>query len=233
MRAKAVLFDKDGTLLDFQRTWGPWTVSVVHELAAGDDALAADMAHAWGLDVQHQRILPDSVVIAGSVEQVAGAILPFRPDMTLAQMVEYLDKTGAQASPVPVVPLGALLDDIAALGLATGIATNDSEATARAQLRRLGVEQRFDFIAGYDSGHGAKPAPGMCLAFANHISEQPGDIVMVGDSAHDLRAGRAAGMQTVAVLTGIAGAGELAPLADVALPDVGHLLGWLAHNILA
>ena len=35
---------------------------------------------------------------------------------------------------------------------------------------------------------------------------------MVGDSTHDLRAGRAAGMRTVAVLTGLAGADELAPL---------------------
>ena len=228
MRAKAVLFDKDGTLLDFQRTWGPWTVSVVQELAAGDDGLAADMAQAWGLDRENCRILSDSVVIAGTVEQVAGAVLAFRPDMTLAQMISFLDKTGARAVPVPVVPLGAFLGEIAALGLAIGIATNDSETTARAQLRALGVEQRFDFIAGYDSGHGAKPASGMCLAFAEHISEQPGDIVMVGDSAHDLRAGRAAGMRTVAVLTGVAGAGELAPLADVVLPDIGHLPGWLA-----
>jgi phosphoglycolate phosphatase len=229
MRAKAVLFDKDGTLLDFQRTWGPWTASVVHELAAGDEALAADMAQAWGLERENCRILPDSVVIAGTVEQVAGAILPFRPDMTLAQMIAFLDKTGAQAAPVPVVPLGDLLDQIAALGLAIGIATNDSEATALAQLRVLGVAQRFDFIAGYDSGHGAKPAPGMCLAFADHISEQPANVVMVGDSAHDLRAGRAAGMRTVAVLTGVAGMGELAPLADVVLPDIGHLPGWLAR----
>ena len=50
---------------------------------------------------------------------------------------------------------------------------------------------------------------------------------MVGDSRHDLISGRAAGMATVAVLTGIAGAGELAPHADVVLPDIGHLPGWL------
>ncbi len=229
MRAKAVLFDKDGTLLDFQRTWGPWSVDVVQELSAGDDALAADMARAWGLDCENRRVLPDSVVIAGTVAQVAGAILAFRPDMTLAQMIAFLDRTGARAVPVPVVPLGALLDQIAAFGLAIGIATNDSEATARAQLRRLGVEQCFDFIAGYDSGHGAKPAPGMCLAFADHIQQPPGDVVIVGDSAHDLQAGRAAGMQTAAVLTGVARAADLAPLADIVLPDIGHLSDWLAQ----
>ena len=50
---------------------------------------------------------------------------------------------------------------------------------------------------------------------------------MVGDSPHDLVAGRAAGMTAVAVLTGIATEADLGPLADVVLPDIGHLPGWL------
>jgi hypothetical protein len=62
----------------------------------------------------------------------------------------------------------------------------------------------FDFVAGCDSGFGAKPDPGMCLAFAAHLGHAPDTILMVGDSLHDLTAGRAAGMRTVGVLTGIA-----------------------------
>jgi len=50
---------------------------------------------------------------------------------------------------------------------------------------------------------------------------------MVGDSTHDLIAGRAAGMKTIAVLTGMAGPADLAPLADAVLPDIGHIPGWL------
>jgi phosphoglycolate phosphatase len=50
---------------------------------------------------------------------------------------------------------------------------------------------------------------------------------MVGDSTHDLDAGRAAGMATVGVLTGLAGAADLAPHADAILPDIGALPGWL------
>ena len=46
---------------------------------------------------------------------------------------------------------------------------------------------------------------------------------MVGDSRHDLIAGRAAGMATLGVLTGVAGAEDLAPLADLVRPDIGHL----------
>jgi len=53
---------------------------------------------------------------------------------------------------------------------------------------------------------------------------------MVGDSLHDLHAGRAAGMQCVAVLTGVAEAAELGPAADIVLPDIGHLAAWLRGN---
>jgi phosphoglycolate phosphatase len=67
----------------------------------------------------------------------------------------------------------------------------------------------------------------MCLAFAERLQVAPARLAMVGDSRHDLQAGRAAGMRTVAVLTGVARAADLADLADVILPDIGALPGWL------
>ena len=48
---------------------------------------------------------------------------------------------------------------------------------------------------------------------------------MVGDSRHDLQAGRAAGMVTLGVLTGPATAAELADVADAVLPDIGRAAG--------
>ena len=53
---------------------------------------------------------------------------------------------------------------------------------------------------------------------------------MVGDSLHDLQSGRAAGMVTIAVLTGVADTSELAPFADVVLPDISHIPAWLAQD---
>ena len=97
-------------------------------------------------------------------------------------------------------------------------------------LASVGVRDHFDFIAGYDSGHGYKPDPGQLLAFARHVDVDPARIAMVGDSLHDLEAGRAAGMVTVGVLTGMASADVLEPLADVVLPDIGHIPGWLSKG---
>jgi hypothetical protein len=58
---------------------------------------------------------------------------------------------------------------------------------------------------------------------------RPETVLMVGDSLHDLKAGRAAGMRTAGVLTGIAAAEDLAPFADVVLPDIGLCPRWLAE----
>ena len=108
-----------------------------------------------------------------------------------------------------------------------GVVTNDGEAPARAHLESVGISRFFAFIAGYDSGHGAKPAPGPLLAFSKVTGTSPDRTLMVGDSRHDLSAGRAAGMTTVGVLTGIAEAPALSDLADVILPDITHLPEWI------
>ncbi|MFU8883561.1 MAG: HAD family hydrolase, partial [Rhodobacterales bacterium] len=105
--------------------------------------------------------------------------------------------------------------------------TNDTEAGALAHLGAAGVLAHFDFVAGFDSGHGAKPDPDPLLAFCARTGLTPARVVMVGDSRHDLIAGRRAGMQTLGVLTGTALTADLAPLADAVLPDIGHIPAWI------
>jgi phosphoglycolate phosphatase len=155
-------------------------------------------------------------------------LLPFLPEPpALSRLIDDINLSAASAPLSPAVPLPALLDDLRARGLVLGIATNDAEAPARAHLTSTGILDRFAFVAGYDSGHGAKPGPGQLLAFAEAAGLHPAEVVMVGDSAHDLMAGRSAGMATVGVLTGVAGERDLAHLADVVLPDIGGLPAWI------
>ena len=120
-----------------------------------------------------------------------------------------------------------LLTGLRARGLRLGVATNDAEAPARGHLGQAGVTQMFDFIAGFDSGFGAKPNPGPVNAFVEATGLSPQNIVMVGDSTHDLLSGRSAGAICVGVLTGIATQQTLMPFADAVLPDIGHLPAWM------
>ena len=229
--ATGLIFDKDGTLFDFVATWSAWTEALVAELASIPGASdGPTIARSIGFDRVLRRFDPGSPVIAHTPTEIAELLLPHLPDQDVGGLVERMNRLAARTRTVEAVPLRPLLARFRSMGLKIGLATNDAEVPARAHLDGAGVLDLFDFIAGFDSGHGAKPAPGPLVAFAAQTGLDPASVVMVGDSRHDLVAGRAAGMMTVGVLTGIAGPGDLAPFADAVLPDIGHLPAWLART---
>lgn len=221
-----IVFDKDGTLFDFRRTWEAWTQRVLVRLAPSPDHVEV-MGAAIGFDTLSQRFARDSVVIAGTPEEIVDALAPHLPEMSQPDILMTLNAEAAQAPLAEAAPLGSLMRDLKARGLRLGVATNDAEAPARAHLNAAGILDDFDFVAGCDSGHGAKPGTGQLMAFAQQLLLNPARCVMVGDSLHDLHAGQSAGFRTVGVLTGMAGADDLGPHATVVLPHIGHLPKWL------
>ena len=220
-----MVFDKDGTLFDFQATWGVWCAGVIAELAAGDAGRPGSWRGPWG-----------TIGTAGASSRTARSSQGRSKWWTrCSACCRASTRAGcgggcstARAAPqVETAPLRPLLDRLRGAGLTLGLATNDAEAPALAHLTRAGVLDRFAFVAGYDSGHGAKPGPGMLDAFCRATGLAPAACAMVGDSAHDLASGRAAGMLTIGVLTGTATGAALAPHADVVLADIAALPAWL------
>ena len=230
MPIDALLFDKDGTLFDFAATWVAFGRAALERLSDGDVRRASEMGKVIGFNYAQEVYEPDSIVIAGTVGEIADALLPYVPGRSLSELVETLNQVSAEAQQVPTVPLAPFLQGLKEIGLKLGVATNDAEGPATQHLASVGVRDHFDFIAGYDSGHGCKPGPGQMLAFARQIDVDPERIAMVGDSLYDLEAGRAAGMVTIGVLTGIAQADALEPLADVVLADIGQIPHWLSKG---
>jgi len=227
VRPAALIFDKDGTLFDFHATWGGWSRGLIEAEAGGDAALARRIAEALGYDMAAGRFLPDSIVIAATAGEIADRMLPLLPGGDRAALIARMNARSAKAPQVPAVPLGPLFADLAARRLALGLVTNDSEAPARAHLHASGLSARFGFVAGADSGHGAKPGPGQLVACAAAFGLAPAACAMIGDSLHDLHAARAAGMTAIAVLTGLAARDSLAPHADLVLDHIGALPDWL------
>lgn len=226
-RVDAVLFDKDGTLFDFRLTWEAWASAMIADISGGDTALAARIAAACHFDIETARFAPTSPAIGGSNFEVAELIHNAGAGGSVAEIEHMLRHSAATAPLAEAVPLRPLLETMRKAGLPLGVMTNDAEFTAHAHLTSAGVADQMDFICGYDSGFGAKPDPQPLLAFCDHINVPPERVAMVGDSTHDLIAAQSAGMQRVAVLTGIAAAEELAPYADVILPDIGALPMWI------
>lgn len=234
MPIKGLLFDKDGTLIDYVATWMPvnWMAA---ELAAGDrlDLVPALMA-ACGYDEAKGSVRSGSLLAAGNTHEIASGFAAVKSDIDLEHLVPALDRLFVEQGQARAVAVPGLEDTIARLqdqGLVLGIATSDSEAGIHGTLGRFGVLPRFDFLCGYDSGHGVKPESGMLLAFCAATGLAPGEVVMVGDNSHDMEMGRAAGAgHCVGVLTGTSARHELETLADAVLESIALLPDWLAER---
>ncbi|WP_010141914.1 HAD family hydrolase [Oceanicola sp. S124] len=225
---KGLLFDKDGTLFDFGGTWNAWGKGVLEGLAQGDAGLLQALARALRFDLDAGSFRADSPVIAETNREVAELLLTHLPGRSLEALEHYLTEEAAKAPLEPVTDLPGLMAALQGQGYVLGVMTNDAEVSARHQVGAAGIAPYLSFVAGFDSGHGAKPDPDPLLAFARASGLDPSRVAMVGDSTHDLMAGRAAGMICIGVLTGMAPAAELAPHAHVILPDISHLPEWLA-----
>jgi phosphoglycolate phosphatase len=226
MIIKGVLFDKDGTLLDFHVTWLPVMHEAAMAAADGDGARAEHLLTLGGYDSASGRVRAGSLLAAGNTAQLATAWAAELPAWDLERLTAWLDTVFAEGGArhaTPVTELGPLFARLKGRGLALGVATSDSLRGARASLAGFGILERIDFLAGYDSGHGVKPDPGMVKGFCAATGLAAAEVAVVGDNLHDLEMARAAGAGlVVGVLSGNGAVGELETLAD-------HLLGSVAE----
>ncbi len=222
-----VLFDKDGTLIDFRATW----------LAAYRGA-SADLCRAAGLPESFARTLlarsgydhgtdsfaETSPLLWATNEAIAERWLA-EPELLghrgLLPLVLAHFEDAARYPPVAVGDLASLFRRLRQGGLRLGVATMDITAKAEALLDKLGLRSSLDFVTGYDGGFGEKPEPGMVLGFCAATGLRPAEVLVVGDTAADLMMGRAAGVgAVVAVLTGATPRHLLDALADHVLESV-------------
>ena len=202
-------------------------------LAGGDRARLERLMLVSEYIEEERRFRPTSPLIAGSSAHYGplwAEALGREPGEALYGEMDELFRLGGLRHLAPIGMPAAILQELAGRGLHLGIATNDAEASAHAQANALGISDLMSFVAGYDSGFGGKPDPGMVTAFVQHHGLAPSEVALIGDSTHDLVAARAAGVIAVAVLTGPLGAAarpEIEPHADYVLDSIADLAAWL------
>ncbi len=227
---KAVLFDKDGTLLDFDAAWAPAYETAARFASSERPELARTFLAQTGMDLDTRKSSAGSLLAAGNSEEIASAWISLGAAFDLEPLTVELDRIFIgrmhDAQALPGVP--EAVDSLLAAGIRLGVASSDSEAAIRAFLAGSGLTEKFGFVTGYDTGFGPKPQPGMVYGFAEATGLQPSEIAVIGDNTHDLEMAHAAGAGLrIGVLTGTSGRQDLAPHADAVLESAADLSGYL------
>ncbi len=112
-------------------------------------------------------------------------------------------------------------------GLQTAVVSSSTHAWVDGQLKRLGLFEAFDCIICREDAARPKPNPDLYLKALEVLGVDPEQAIVFEDSPNGVKAGRAAGIRTVAVPNpvtirlGVDGADlTLTSLADLPLPDL-------------
>ncbi|MBA1139697.1 HAD family hydrolase [Mesorhizobium neociceri] len=232
---KGILFDKDGTLVDFNATWLSIADFMAMDAAEGDRWKADRLLSAAGFDFVAKRFKPDSIFASGTNMDVVELWFPRLSDEDqMLAVARFNEITSVQGSSMAVA-LPGIVGALTALhkrAYRLGVATNDSTAGAEKTMVTLGVAQLFDAAYGYDAVANPKPAPDTILAFCDLTGLRPAEIAMVGDNRHDLEMARAGGCGlAIGVLSGTGTRESLTAIADVVLDSVADLPDFLSARV--
>lgn len=227
----ALLFDKDGTLVHFDRTWGRAAGAVMRQIARDDAHAVIRLEEVSHYLADEERFLPTSPLVSGSSAHYGPlwAHALGRPaTVDFLAEIDHLFAVEGLASLTPIGRPAVTLGRLKAAGFALAIVTNDAEENARQQAAALGLTALLDAVHGYDSGFGSKPGAGMVEAFAERFGHRREAMAVIGDSAHDLAAARGAGARFILVRSGPAPVDDLVADADLVVDSVDDLPGALA-----
>ena len=185
--ARALLFDLDGTLAD--------SISLL--LASFHHTFATHRPHAMP---------PESEWIAGIGTPLISQMRGFVPDEEEAQqmIVTYREfqRTHHDAMLREFEGVGDTLALLKSRGHPTALVTSKSNDLAHRALDWLHLTAHIDVVIGMDSTERHKPDPEPVLHALGALGSTPGNALFLGDSPHDIAAGNAAGVPSVAALWG-------------------------------
>lgn len=217
----AILFDKDGTLLEFVSLWGSWSECFLGKFT--------------GHMEQKGFALPEAQLpsLLGTVHNNEGSIIDYDRNgplamgtmddlyaifswqgyllgLSWAESMELVHNCRREADAMmeesrPVLPLPGLLrflDDCVSHGIPLAVVTADETVAAEKHLSWLGIRQYFSEVIGTDQVKRGKPFPDMIELACGRLAVDPSQVAVIGDTNGDMRMAKAAGATVAIGITG-------------------------------
>jgi phosphoglycolate phosphatase len=243
---QAILFDKDGTLLDFIHTWGNWSERLLARFYQRLEEKrllppSLDSETLWGTRrgprgdiIGYDRNGP---LAMGTIDDLLTVLawqgyrsgLSWAESKVLAEDCrKYADEQLQVTKPVKTLPgVIPFLEQCRNSGIVLAVVTADETAMAHNHLDWLGIRGYFSACIGTDQVNRGKPYPDMVELACEKLSIDCSQAVIIGDTNGDMRMARSAG---AALAVGIAesdAAGiQLLPDADYVISSYSELEIW-------
>ena len=228
-----VIFDKDGTLLDFKQTW----ISIIADLLRAIDAyqpmtndFQKRIEDALGIYVEKGEIDGYGPLAMGTFSE-CNALLTYclyMEGQRWDRAQHIVDAVGKEVfssvkreQNVRAAP-GAirLLKTLKSRGILTAVATNDKRSDALIDMDFIGAAPYIDLVVGADSVENAKPAPDMVNLICCEFGKSSKESVLVGDTIMDALLGKNSGVMLTIGVTGIVSKEVLEEHVDVVISSL-------------
>ena len=217
---EAVIFDKDGTLIDVHHYWSSMikmraTLIVKKWFSDVDsDKIQGDLIDAMGVDLTSGKIKPNGPVGIKPrpfIVDVAAQIVRLNKKNVSNDEVEGIFLQVDQKTSDNILPLLKLLPYVMPLlnslhrcDAIIMLATTDITSRARLAMKALGIEHFFSEIIGGDAVKSTKPSPDLTSTVIKRCNVDKHKTVVIGDHPVDIQMGASAGASyNIGVLTGL------------------------------
>lgn len=210
---KAVLFDLDGTLVDS----APDIAAAVNELLDTRSLPALTVPQVTGMIGNGVEKLIERAFAAAGAPLTGSALQQANRDMAPIYLRHVTERTTLMAG------VREMLAVLHVRGIKLGVVTNKPQAATREILLHFGLLELLKAVVGGDAVVAKKPAPDGIFLALEKCGVEPADALLVGDSAADVGAARAAGIPVVLIRGGYTQIAVDDLGADLVLNRIGDL----------
>lgn len=235
---RLIIFDKDGTLIDFSATWVPLIrkrVTFLLKRLKRDGELEAFLLKSWGIDPVSGKIDPRGPcpVSPRSDEIVIGTMALYQHGYPWDESKQWVAKAFDEADATsdrkemlkPINGIQGLLSNLKNKGFFLALATSDERRDTEAMLFDLEMEGQFDIVLCAGEVNPPKPHPETIFTICRQLSISSKEATLIGDTVADMMMGKRADIAlTVGILEGgVTPREELEKVADLVVNSIQEL----------
>lgn len=237
MMIKGILFDKDGTLIDFFKLWQPAIEPVLRRIMDDYDLLPyayyqPKLEKAIGYE--NGKIDPEGAIAWKPYQLIAedlGEIIKEKHEsidyqLLIHRLQDYFTEAVAsfQGNIPTFTDMVSLFTTLKEQDIAIGIVTTDTFLSTWQCMEELGLDHFISFIGTSDNSRPIKPDGALVEQAASLWGCQPSEIVVVGDTPNDMRFAKNGKAVAIGVTSGTADAESLSLYTSYVIPSVAELL---------